>query len=114
MTPQHAALFLIGCIGSRAAFTAVTAFAPTTALRWLGAIALLPAIGFAVIYAFGLRKTGLEVGNKPIWWNSLRPIHAALWGAFAVSAISGYRGAWAFLAVDTVFGLANFLAHHYF
>ena len=30
------------------------------------------ATGFAVIYAFDLRRTGIETSGGPIWWNHLR------------------------------------------
>ena len=64
------------------------------------------ALGFATIYVFGLRKTGVETGGRPIWWNDLRPVHAALYAVAAVAAWNG-RGdlAWKALAADVALGL---------
>ena len=84
-----------------------------TYLPVLGFLALIPAIGFLVIYMFGLRKTGNEVFGDTIWWNDLRPIHAMFYGLFAYLAISKNSNAWIVLLVDTVFGLGAFLTHHY-
>ena len=113
MTPHRAALFLIGCIGTRAALAYIAAIASSSFLPILGAIALIPAIGFVLIYKFDLRKTGAEVFGEKIWWNDLRPVHAAIYGAFAVAALAGWRRAWVFLAADVVLGLGAFIHHHY-
>ena len=111
MTPlqRRAALFLLGCIPTRAAFTYAAAVSDIPRLRLFGALAALPAVGFLVIYFAGLRKTGAETGGAPIWWNRLRPIHAILWGAFALAAITGFQQAWIILAADTLFGCIAFL-----
>ena len=91
-------LFLIGCMGIRSLFVYLAYSASPTILPYLGALALLPAIGFTFIYLFDLRKTGPEVfGDTKIWWNHLRPVHALLYGAFAVAAISKAPFAWKFL-----------------
>ena len=113
MTPQRAALFLIGCIGTRAAFAYLAAIASPTVLPFLGALALIPAIGFVLIYTYDLRKTGAEVFGERIWWNDLRPVHAAIYGAFAVAAVGGRRWAWMFLAADVLLGLTAFVNHHF-
>lgn len=106
-------LFLIGCIGSRLAFTALSAYATTDLLRILGFIALIPVIGWAYIIFIGKRDTGAEVFGEKIWWKSLRPIHMFLWGLFAYMAITGNNKAWIVLFIDTMFGLSSFLVNHY-
>jgi hypothetical protein len=106
-------LFLFGCIGSRLAFTIVSAFASSFILRILGLIALIPVIGWLYIIFIGKRDTGLEVLGNKIWWKNLRPIHALLWGFFAYLAITGNRQAWLVLLIDTLFGLSAFLVHHW-
>ena len=63
-------LFLFGCIGTRLLFTFFAKYASINILKIMGYIALLPAIGFFLIYTFGLRKTGAETLGKPIWWNN--------------------------------------------
>ncbi len=105
---KRAALFLLGCIPTRLAFVYAAA-TYLTHLRLFGFLALLPAIGFIYLYVSGSRKTGLETGGAPIWWTSLRPIHAAFWFAFAATALSGKSWAWMIMATDVLFGLAAFL-----
>ena len=106
-------LFIFGCIGSRLAFTIVSAFASGWLLRVLGLIALGPVIGWFYIIFIGKRDTGLEVLGEKIWWKNLRPIHMLLWAFFAYLAIMGNRNAWIVLLIDTLFGLGAFLVHHY-
>jgi hypothetical protein len=106
-------LFLFGCIGSRAAFTTLSAFSSGWLLRVLGILALIPVIGWFYIIFIGKRDTGLEVFGDKIWWKSLRPIHMLLWLFFAYLAITGNKFAWIVLAFDTFFGLSAFLIHHY-
>ena len=106
------ATFLIGCIGVRAAITYLAKVSRPALLRLLGWLALLPAIGFVVIYVGNLRQTGIEVGGEHIWWTALRPVHAALLFAFSYFAISANRSAWMFLMADTLIGLAATTYHH--
>jgi len=54
--------------------------------------------------------SGLEGGHEgafggPAFWADERPIHGALWGAYALSGASG------FLWADTVFGGVNWVSH---
>jgi hypothetical protein len=105
-------LFLIGCIGMRSLFAYVAKIANIGLLRVMGWIALIPTVGFMYIYLTGARKTGAEVFGEKIWWNSLRPVHAALYFVFAWLAINGVRGmAWKVLAADVVLGLSAFAAN---
>ncbi len=106
-------LFLVGCIGTRLAFTFLAKNISLKYLPYLGYLALVPAIGFIVIYGFGLRKTGGEVLGDRIWWNGLRPIHGLLFGLFSYLAITRNPNAWIVLLTDTAFGLISFLKHHY-
>jgi len=106
-------LFLVGCIGSR---TLLAYLAKTVSLSWLnimGYLALIPAMGFLVIYVFGLRKTGPEVFGEQIWWNHLRPVHSLLYFVFAYHAIHRKSYAWVFLAADVVIGLLVWLCKRY-
>jgi hypothetical protein len=105
-------LFLFGCIGVRL-FLVYLAKTQLGILRYLGYLAILPAIGFLLIFLFGLRKTGQEVFGEKIWWNPLRPVHAFLWGLFAYLAIKGEKYAWKVLLVDVLIGLFSFLIYHW-
>jgi|LauGreDrversion4_2_1035121.scaffolds.fasta_scaffold116962_2 hypothetical protein len=106
-------MFLLGCIGSRSLFTWLASRASGLSLRIMGAMALVPVIGWLWLVFVGRRDTGLEVLGGRIWWAGLRPVHLLLWAFFAYLAFLGVRWAWIVLAVDTAFGLGAFLAHHY-
>lgn len=117
LTLSHALLFIIGCLGTRSLFAYLAKQANPEQLRWLGYLALLPAIGFIYIFLTGTRPTGLEVGGGRIWWNNLRPVHAAMYLLFAYLAITGTNiysvTAWHILAADVLLGLAAFLVHYF-
>ena len=110
---QRILLFLIGCIGVRSLFVIIAKCVNTEHLKYLGYLALLPAIGFIYIYLTGSRKTGAEVFGEKIWWNDLRPIHSILYFLFAYNAIIGNKQSWIYLLVDVLIGLISFLIHHY-
>lgn len=106
-------MFLIGCIGTRSLFVVIAKYINTTYLKYLGYLALLPAIGFMYIYLSGSRKTGAEVFGEKIWWNDVRPVHSILYFLFAYNAILGNKESWIYLLVDVLIGLISFLTHHY-
>jgi len=107
-------LFLIGCIGTRSLFVYIAKNANIKWLKYMGYLALLPAIGFTYIFLTGSRQTGAEVFGDKIWWNNLRPIHALLYFLFAYNAIIGNTNAWIYLLIDVIFGLTSFLIFHLF
>ena len=107
-------LFLIGCIGLRSLFVVIAKYINTKYLKYLGYLALLPAIGFMYIYLTGARQTGAETFGEKIWWNNLRPIHGLLYLLFAYNAINGNTFAWIYLLVDVIIGLVSFLSFHYY
>ena len=107
-------LFLIGCVGVRSLFVVIAKNIDIKYLRYLGYLALLPAIGFAYIYLTGSRKTGQEVFGEKIWWNDLRPLHSLLYLLFAYNAIIGNKNAWVYLFIDVIIGLSSFLVYHLF
>jgi len=106
-------LFLVGCIGIRVLFVIVAKNINIKYLKYLGYLALIPAIGFIYLYISGTRNSGLGVFGENIWWTNLRPIHAILYLLFAYNAIIGNRNAWIILLVDVSLGLLSFLIHHY-
>mgnify|MGYP001558604715 FL=1 len=79
-----------------------------------GKLAIIPAIGFLLIYFGNLRKTGAEVFGEKIWWNNLRPLHGLLWGLFAYYAMQNNNDAWKILLLDTLIGLFSFSKFHKF
>jgi hypothetical protein len=110
---QRFLMFLIGCIGIRSLFVIIAKYINTKYLKYLGYLALLPAIGFIYIYLTGSRKTGAEVFGEKIWWNNLRPIHSILYFSFAYNAIIGNKQSWIYLLIDVLIGLISFLIYHY-
>ena len=106
--------FLIGCIGMRLLFVIIAKNINVIYLKYLGYLALLPAIGFIFIYLTGSRKTGMETFGEKIWWNDLRPLHSFIYFLFAYNAIIGNKNAWIYLLVDVIIGLVSFLIFHYF
>jgi hypothetical protein len=104
--------FLIGCLGTRLLLVLVAASVNTEHLKWLGRFAILPAIGFALIYIFGLRKSGMEA--EVIWWDNIRPVHALLYGIFAFMATHGHPLAWVVLLLDWFVGLLAWSMHYYY
>ncbi len=103
--------FLIGCLGTRLLLVLVAATVSIEHLRWMGRLAILPAMGFALIYIFGLRKSGIEA--DVIWWDHIRPLHAFLYGIFAILAINGNPLAWVVLLVDWCVGFVAWLMHYH-
>jgi hypothetical protein len=106
-------LFLIGCIGIRSLFVIIAKYINTNYLKYLGYLALAPAIGFIYIYLTGSRKTGPETMGEKIWWNDLRPIHSIFYFLFAYNAIRGNKQAWIYLLADVLLGLISFSIYHY-
>lgn len=105
-------LFVFGCLGARLLLVYIAKTVSKDWLRILGYLALIPAAGFLYIYLTGSRKTGAEVFGDRIWWNSLRPIHAALYLLFAILAIMQYTCAWKVLLADVILGATVFGIHH--
>lgn len=109
---KRAALFFGVCVILRAAFVAVAARIPLNFLPILGALALVPGIGFLYIHYTGRNRSGAVFG-EPAWWDSLRPVHGVLYLAFAALAMLRVRAAWVILAADLAIGVAAFARHYY-
>jgi len=105
-------LFLCGCIMVRFIFVYI-AKNYEEYLQTMGKIALIPAIGFFYIFFTNSRKTGDEVFGDKIWWNTLRPIHGALYGIFSYMAMTNNKNSWVVLLLDVMIGLFSFLFFHY-
>lgn len=113
------AMFLGGCIPVRLFASWLSYYLSRnnlTGLKILGGLATLPLLGWAVILAFGLRKTGAETQGAPIWWNFMRPIHMILYAIFIYLVFSNnneyQKRAWIALLIDVLLGLIAFLWFH--
>jgi len=111
---QRIIMFLFGCVLIRLLLVMVAKNMHVKHLKYLGYMAIVPAVGFMYIYLSGSRKTGLETFGEKIWWNHLRPIHSILYFLFAYNAIIKNKQAWVFLAVDVIIGFFSFLIHHWY
>jgi hypothetical protein len=107
-------LFLFGCIGTRSLLVYLAKNSSILYLKYMGYLALLPAIGFMYLFISGSRTSGAETFGAKIWWNNLRPIHGIIYFLFAYNAIIGNQSAWKYLLVDVIFGLISFLIFHFY
>lgn len=112
MDTKRMLLFLIGCIGTRLLFVYIAKISSVQVLKYMGYLALLPALGFMYIFLTGSRKTGPEVFGEKIWWNHLRPIHSLIYFVFSYNAINGNKQSWVYLLADVSIGLLAYLTHY--
>tara|TARA_B100001094_G_C18023853_1_gene716547 strand:+ start:196 stop:555 length:360 start_codon:yes stop_codon:yes gene_type:complete len=105
-------LFIFGCMIVRTLLVVAAKKLNKKYIRYMGYILIFPAIGFFYIYFFNLRKTGGETFGKPIWWNSLRPIHGSLYLIFSYMAINNIDNAYLPLLLDMLIGLGFFINYH--
>lgn len=66
--------------------------------------AIVVSVFMGYIWWTGKRKTGWETGNELIWWNWLRPVHAAVWATFAYQMATQCTTAWKLLQADIWLG----------
>ena len=101
-------LFLFGCIGSRSLLVYFAKYKQKY-LKYMGVLALIPAIGFMYYYFSGKRTKGPETFGELIWWNNIRPIHAINYTIFAYLAIKHPEHAYIPLLIDVCIGLLAWL-----
>ena len=106
-------LFIFGCITTRFLFVYIAKNISKKYLPYLGALAVIPAMGFLIIYFGGYRKTGGETFNQKIWWDYMRPVHAILYLTFAYLAFKKSSESYKPLLLDVILGLLSFLHYHY-
>lgn len=106
-------VFLFGCIVVRFLFVVIAMKVNKKYLPYLGALSIIPAIGFIYIYLGGYRRKGGETFGQKIWWNNLRPVHAILYLTFAYLAINKSSQSYKPLLIDVLIGLLSFLIYHY-
>lgn len=106
------AMFLGLCIPARFLLAYIASKLSPEYLKIMGVILTIPIIGWIYIYLTKSRQTGGETLGAPIWWDHLRPIHAALYFTFVMMALRGERKSYIPLAIDPIIGLMAFLHHH--
>ena len=72
------------------------------------AAAAAAAIGVGFLAVWGRRMRAFESTARAgrVWWNDLRPLHAALWLLYAALAARSVPRAWTVLLLDLVVGIA--------
>ncbi len=105
-------LFLIGCLGARTGIAYLVKRVSSKYRLLMASLLLIPAIGFAVIYLFRLRRTGGEVFGQRIWWDKLRPFHSLMYFAAALAVYFRKKNAYLLILLDTLVGLVAFCRYH--
>ena len=111
MLSQRILLFYLLCIPIR--FLFVYLAYKSYAKYAFVAMTTIIGIGFWTIYVKGWRKTGIETGGQPIWWNDLRPIHGSLYLLYSILTMSGVKNAWIVLLVDVLIGFGASITHYW-
>lgn len=105
-------LFLTACVATRLLIVyGVAARPPTLDPKHVALPLMVPAIGFALIYALGLRDTpGETFGCRggAAWWNGLRPVHAGMYALAAALVLRRSERAHVPLLVDVLVGISAF------
>ena len=108
-------VFLFGCIGIRLLLVLIAKYINIEYLPYMGVIALIISLNFIYLYFIGNNRVDRQLewlGDKMIWWNQLRIVHAMLYILFAIYAIQKKPYAWIPLLVDCIFGLSAWLLHN--
>ena len=100
-------LFVLLCIPTRISLVVLAQRASVETVKAMGYVALLPVMGFLTLFASDGRSTGAF--GQPVWWNALRPVHAALYAVFSILAIAEKPLAWLPLAIDVLLGVIAFV-----
>lgn len=112
LTPhQRIPLFLVGCLGLRLGIAEITRRSSLDKRKAISVFYILVGLGMLFFFASGTRPVGPETGGGPIWWNSIRPLHALLYGIFAAMAFSEHEKSWVVLYADVTLGLAAWSTH---
>lgn len=110
---MRALAFVVLCLGSRFGLAYLAyRYVPTHPRVRLALVVLatLIATGMQAHFILGTRDVAFEAGGR-VWWNELRPYHAALLTLFVTFALAGRANAWMFLAADATLGAAAWFSH---
>ena len=105
-------MFLGLCIPTRFLLAYIASKLSSNHLKIMGIILAILIIVWMYIYLTKSRLVGFETLGAPIWWDHLRPIHAALYFIFVIMALRGEKNAYIPLIVDPILGILAFLYKH--
>jgi len=102
-------LYFTVCLGIRSLIAHAFHRAPGRYLPIMGVLALIIAIGFMMIYLLGWRQGSVVETGKAckVWWNDLRPIHAALYLLSGLAALKRQRST--YLWMDVWIGIGYYV-----
>ena len=106
-------MFLLGCIPTRLLFVWLAKSLPKDKLPYLGALLVIPTIGFTYLQFINPRKTGFETQGAKIWWHPIRPVHIVLYSLSVYLALMKDPRTYLVLLIDVCFGLLAFLTFHF-
>lgn len=115
LTRKRIMVFLFGCIGSRLLLVLLAKYINEKYLPLMGIVALIISISFIYLYFIGNKKADMQLewlGERMIWWNQLRIVHAMFFLLFAIFAIQRKNYSWIILLVDCMFGLGMWILHN--
>jgi hypothetical protein len=110
----RALVFFLGCMTVRIGFAVAAALVDPRSV-WLPLMGIAALLGGAGLLNAYLKRGATAPGavfGTPAWWNGLRPVHAAMYFAFAALALARVRLAWVVLAADAAIGAAAFIGHY--
>jgi hypothetical protein len=105
-------LFLFGCVPARIMVALSTTCLPPLLVA---AVLLVPAVAWVYLWGAGARLgVQAETFGAPLWWNTLRPVHAAMYVAAAAVLVLTPRRTLArgILLVDVFVGVVAHVVHH--
>ena len=112
MVSKSILLFLLVCIPLRILFAISSQYVPMERLNYFGILLLFISMSFAYLFITNSRLYSPEAGGKT-WWAPFRLDIGLFYFSAAVYAFMGMRHLiWIPLAIDIVFGLLIFTAHH--
>ena len=114
MTKERLLVFLLGCFGARLLLAELARRHAQSNLRDWALMGALPAAGFLVLFIVPRpdEANALETFGRPIWWRSLRPVHAMLYLMFVLLAYNAPRYAHVPLFLDAILGITAFTVFH--
>lgn len=92
------------CVAVRLALVAAAAWLSKRTPPIVSALAFMVGLGFLMVWRKRMVAFESTASGNRVWWDALRPLHAALWLSYSVYSARGSEKAWSILAVDLAVG----------